>query len=36
MAVSAKKILPKGVSIDSSHPAAKSARSKQQLAEKYE
>jgi CubicO group peptidase (beta-lactamase class C family) len=35
MAVSAKKILPSGVSIDSSHPAAKSARSKQQLAELY-
>ncbi|MBP3813501.1 MAG: serine hydrolase, partial [Butyrivibrio sp.] len=35
MAASAQKILPKGVSIDSSHPAAKSARSKQQLAELY-
>ena len=36
MAIEAKKILPKKVSIDSSHPAAKNARSKQQLAEKYE
>ncbi|WP_081641122.1 penicillin binding protein PBP4B [Butyrivibrio sp. XPD2006] len=35
MAVEAKKLLPKGVSIDSNHPAAKSARSKQQLAELY-
>ena len=35
MAAEAKKLLPKGVSIDSNHPLAKSARSKQQLAELY-
>lgn len=35
MAAEAKKILPQRVSIDSSHPAAKNARSKQQLAELY-
>ena len=35
MAVEAKKLLPKGVSIDSNHPAARNARSKQQLAELY-
>ena len=35
MAAEAKKLLPEGVSIDSNHPVAKNARSKQQLAELY-